>query len=206
MSNFVEALKALIAEPSSNFAALGTAIAIVVLAVVIVLLALIAFALPAARPAAKSAPRRKTPGWIIALAGVSVFVIGTGIAVTVWYEATSPSAYCTTTCHAMSAPTTTWNESPHKDVACIACHEGPKWKSMPRGVVARARSLYYQLSGSKGRHYPVPEANCLACHAGLLDRRLTARNGQGFFHRQLLDGTKSCPTCHGAQGHTPKRY
>jgi hypothetical protein len=206
VSNFAEALKALIAEPSSNFAALGTAIAIVVLAVVIVLLALIAFALPSARPAAKAAPRRKTPAWIITLVGVGVFLVGTCIALTVWYEATSPAAYCTTTCHAMAAPTATWNESPHRDVACIACHEGPKWKTMPRGIVSRGRSLYYQLSGSKAGRTSVPAENCLACHTGLLDRRLTARNGQGFFHRQLLDGTRTCPTCHGAQGHTPKRY
>jgi hypothetical protein len=207
MRSLTQALRTLIQDPSSNFAATGTAIAIVVLAVIILVLLLIAAVVPSRRdshPASDATPGRRRLSRLGAWGvGMLIVAIGAIISDAAWYQITSPTEYCTSTCHAMAKPAATWAESAHTSVPCIRCHEGEKWSSFPVGVASRARSMYYQITGVKARRRIVPAEICLSCHIGLLDTRMTARNGEGFYHRQLIGKRTDCSGCHGAQGHVP---
>ncbi len=209
MSGRMQALRTLIQDPSSNFAATGAAIAVVVVFVIVLALILIAFALPGRSPAtteqSSAARRRKMPRWLATLGGTAVLVVGVLAALAWWYQATSTPTYCTRTCHAMAAPTQTWTTSAHAQVPCVRCHEGKPWESMPAAIAQRSYSLYLEVTGSNAKRQPVPMANCLNCHVGLLDEQLTGRNGEPFAHRELLGDYPDCTACHGKQGHEPPR-
>ncbi len=209
MAERIEALRALLQDPSSNFAATGTAISILVLLAVIFVLLLIAYALPTRediedhieRATTGTVSKRRMPRWLAALFGVALAALVLLGATAFWYQSTSTNEYCAQTCHAMAGPAEKWAISSHAGVSCIRCHEGVQWQSFGAGVEGRARSLYYQLTGRKAQGRGVPAKNCLSCHIGLLDAQLTARNGEPFTHAALLKEDTSCTSCHGPQGH-----
>lgn len=230
MADKFQALRWLLQDPSGNTAAAGLAVAIVVLAVIVVALALIAFALPTRRavramqPDAPETendtgtgtgtdelvlgPRRsptRTPGWVVALVVATIVVAGALGGSLVWYRSTSSEEYCTRMCHAMAEPSETWATSAHAGTSCVRCHEGRSWFSFGRAVRLRSYSLYLQLSGARPRRIPVPATTCFECHRKLLDRQMTARNGEPFTHREVLAERPECIACHGQQGHEPPR-
>lgn len=207
MNEILLALRQLAEDPSSNFAALGTAIAIVVLAIVLVALVLIAYALPAAPKVPSGAPatRRRIPGWARVAVFLALVGLGIVLSVVVWYQGTSSDLYCTRVCHAMADPAQTHKTSAHATVMCTRCHEGRPWATFTRGVAARSYSLYLQATGRQVPPRPLPDERCLNCHRTMLTLEMTARNGEQFRHEDILGGEKSCVACHGAQGHVPPR-
>lgn len=214
MAALMQSLRDVFSDPTSSFTATAIIVAIVVVLVLAVALILIAIALPSQSkrraPAARK-PRRTagdieptgrrplSPKGCVALAGL--VVVGMAISTAVWYESTSTNRYCTSVCHAMSAPTASWRASVHSNVPCVRCHEGQRWRSLPAAMVSRTRSLLLEITGAKlRRHDHVPSARCLECHALVLEQTLTGLNGETFTHRDF-PATKSCTDCHGAQGH-----
>ncbi|TLM97255.1 MAG: hypothetical protein FDZ75_04975 [Actinobacteria bacterium] len=212
MQAWLDSLRTLVRDPSSNFAALGTLITIVVILVIVLVLVMVAFSLPVrtgqtvGESATQATPRARRANRAVAwLTGLAIFVIGLGAAAALWYQATSSNEYCTRTCHAMAEPSRTWEASPHASVSCVRCHEGVAWTSMGTGLYRRSRSIYYQISGRRAPRTTVPQTICLSCHEGLLDDTLTARNGEQFRHRDIVEPDTDCASCHGPQGHEPAR-
>lgn len=208
MSDRLEALGRLFADPTGNTAALATAIAIVVLLVLVVVLVLLAFALPgvsqpaAPGEAAEQVRARRSAALRARLVALAIVFVASMAALAVWYQTTSSVRYCTRVCHQMAEPAATWRASAHASVSCTRCHEGRPWLSFGNGVVGRSRSLFLYLTGTEGGRGTVPPALCLDCHEGLLDRRVTALNGETYVHRDDYDAGRTCRECHGEQGHT----
>lgn len=214
MQDWLEAVRTLVRDPSSNFAALGTAIAIAVIVIIIGVLLMVAFVLPqghaehspagtvADKAAAAQRRARRRGAWAT---GVVIVAFGLLAAAAAWYQTTSSNEYCTRTCHSMARAVETWQASPHAGVACVRCHEGTQWKTVLAGTFQRAACIYYEVSGRRAPRRKVPSANCLSCHDGLLDQPLAARNGEQFTHRDIVDDKTDCASCHGPQGHQPSR-
>lgn len=211
MAALLQSLRDLFTDPTSNFTATAVVVAIVVVLVLAIALVLIAVALPnrQARPAAahrkpKSAPqttarRPLTPKGCLALSGLIVF--GAAVATAVWYESTSTNQYCTSVCHEMAAPAASWRTSTHSNVACVRCHEGQRWLSLPAAITLRTRSMLLEITGTKPRrHDTMSSSRCLECHALVMEQTLTGLNGETFTHRDF-PAKKLCTDCHGAQGH-----
>lgn len=216
----------LAANPAANIAALATAIGIVVIAVLIVALLLIALAVPSLTrqgrrkgkrkkrpkdgvrtdaPVVTAKPRARRSDPRATAAAFAVFLFGLGGTFAAAYGATSTSQYCTSTCHSMDEPATTWEQSAHANVACVRCHEGTPWVSMPQAIVLRLHDLSREFGYNDFRDLRVPSRNCLACHSRVLDVSLEARNGEPFTHREILDARTRCNDCHDKQGHEPAR-
>jgi|GEM_PF-4033589 len=210
MNGRLQALRDLLSEPQQNFAAVGTAVSIVVILVILIVLALIVAALPGrdeeehagtSVPAEPRTEKPRVPRWLAI--GTIAIVASAGVVASfvLWYHSTSTNQYCTSTCHAMAEPTRTWAVSAHQNVDCIRCHEGRKWESWPTGLAGRSRSLFLEVTGRRGGSRPVDEETCLDCHKGLLETPLMARNSEIFTHGELIREGRTCLSCHGAQGH-----
>ncbi len=224
MQDRLDALRELIRLPQQNPQAVGVAIAIVVLLAIVLVLLLIAIALPGRRaktPVPEPEPeeasadlgflarlahrRRLAKRWESILVTLTILAIGLLAAGATWYHTTSSNEYCTRTCHAMSKPADNWRFSSHAEIDCVRCHEGPPWVSMPTALVARSRSLYYELTETSATPRPVPEEACLQCHEGLKTQTIVGRNGGLFTHGMVMSRERTCKTCHGAQGHVIPR-
>lgn len=210
MDGRLQALRDLLSEPQQNFAAVGTAVSIVVILVILIVLALIVAALPGRDEDAHESPtsptesgpeKRRMPRWLSVATIALVASVGVVASFVLWYHSTSSNQYCTSTCHSMAEPTRTWAVSAHQNVDCIRCHEGRKWESWPIGLAGRTQSLLLEVTGRRGGSRPVDEENCLDCHRGLLETPLMARNSEIFTHGELMREGRTCLSCHGAQGH-----
>lgn len=213
MDQLLDALRRIAEDPSRNATALAAAVAIVVIFVILIVLILIAIALPGR---SQTAPSRATtaPGplrlWLrrwapILITGpLATTAIITGVAL--WYHGTSTNEYCTRTCHAMAEPAETWLTSSHEEVACVRCHEGRPWRSMLRGLAMRSHSLYLEVTGTPARGDRIPPEICMECHLNVIEKPLTARNGEEFLHGEVLTQDPTCTRCHGAQGHVPPSF
>lgn len=213
----LEALRQLIALPQENPQAVGVGIAIIVLVAIVLVLLLIAIALPGRRQDSVEerdeipreldffrrlvARQHLAKRWESALLSSSILLIGLTVSAVMWYTATSTNTYCAKTCHAMAKPAAEWRLSAHKKVECVRCHEGPAWVSLPRALVSRSRSLYYEITETSATPRPVPGETCLQCHEGLGVREIVGRNGAIFTHDMVISDERTCKTCHGAQGH-----
>lgn len=208
MSERIDALRELLANPTSNPAALGAAVAIAVLIVVVIALILIVVALPDRRrqedddESGALPPRRMvaTP-FVNALAAWILAVVTLAVGVVIFYESSSSNEYCARTCHAMAKPAATYEASAHRDIPCIRCHEGRKWQSFWTGLSSRFHSIYLNYSDARPTGATVPEGRCLECHSAAMSIELTARNGEPFRHRELPGNGQGCRRCHGEQGH-----
>ena len=226
------ALRALLRDPSSNYTAVAVAVAVLVTFGLVIVLTLIATILPGRRPVrqheASSLPEgddqggaganedddsltpispaaRRSRGCAgVALVAVTIALgaIGAGA---LWYRGTSVNSYCSQTCHSMSKAVLSWQHSPHSAIPCVRCHESADLRAIPRNAAKRLYFVYLQATDSTAGPDPVPQTRCIACHAGVLDAKLIARNGETFTHRQALVATPACDSCHGQQGHQPAR-
>ncbi|TLM97933.1 MAG: hypothetical protein FDZ75_03495, partial [Actinobacteria bacterium] len=138
-------------------------------------------------------------------AAFGVFLIGLTGTFAAAYGLTSSPQYCTSTCHSMDTPSSSWEQSAHANVSCVRCHEGRPWISAPQAIVLRMHDLSREFGYNDFRDLRVPSRNCLDCHARVLDVSLEARNGDPFTHRQVLDTRTRCNDCHGDQGHEQSR-
>ncbi len=212
MQEFLDSLRGLLVDPSGNPAAVGTAIAVVVLFFVILALVLIAFALPKANVPDSGTTdirpkrRRPLPRWVLLTTGTVALIAGILASLALWYDATSNDRYCSQTCHSMAKAGVTHGASAHSGVKCVRCHEGKPWQNMPEAVVLRGYWLYLEATNAKPRKLRVPVTRCLECHKGIMRLELTARNGEPFRHTDVLtQGPNECKSCHGDQGHARKR-
>lgn len=134
---------------------------------------------------------------IVLVVGYALFQIG--------YVATSSPSFCTR-CHEVSPYVSSWEESPHKNVTCLECHQ-------PRGelgkVHSKARGLNYALQQMSG-NYTVPtnaiifEGNCIACHLGDMGKHPEAMkltNTPKIDHYESIKNGESCLKCHRDTGH-----
>ena len=201
------ALRELLRDPSANYTAVALAIAALVTFVLVVILTLIAVVMPKRR-AVTNAEADRTPR--LGIAGVAlitiVVVLGVAGGAALWSQQTSSDEFCSQTCHSMEPATLSWARSPHASVGCISCHEEPGLRSVPRNSAYRLFYVYREYV-AKGSIVPlaIPAARCLACHEGIADTRLIARNGDPFTHRAVIEEGTSCRSCHRSQGHEPAR-
>ena len=203
----LEALGRLLQDPTSNTAALSATVGIVVLVTLVVVLLLLAFALPGVSftPRGEETPEqvagRRLGKRKARLTAAALLFFASLAALAMWYQSTSSVRYCTRVCHQMAEPAATWRSSAHSSVPCTRCHEGRPWLSFPEGVSSRARSLYLYATDGEGGPGDVTAAICIDCHTGLLDRTVTALNGERYKHRDDYEAGRTCRSCHGAQGH-----
>lgn len=130
---------------------------------------------------------------------VAIGLVGLGTAV----EVSSRPQFCGS-CHIMTPYYESWQESTHRNVACVECH-------IPPGVTAEIRKKWEALSmvaryftGTYGTNpwAEIDDAACLRCHER---RLLSGREMFGdvvFDHAAHLTGmrrgkTLRCTSCHG---------
>ena len=115
---------------------------------------------------------------------------------------TSRSQFCIS-CHIMEPYYVSWQESSHRDVACIKCHFPPGAAEKVRGKMLGLVQLLKYVTASAGPRLSaeISDASCLRCH----DTRLLAGrvdfHGIPFDHRphltELRRGKKlRCTSCH----------
>lgn len=134
---------------------------------------------------------------IVTLAAV-LAVAGVALAAVPAFRASEAPAFCAT-CHEMRPYYAAWQAGPHRGVDCVACHVDPGTASHLAHKVTAAKELAIHLAGDPKFPAPgvsVPDARCLACHAGIA----TARARGGFSHAAHA-GQGACVTCHDGVGH-----
>jgi nitrate/TMAO reductase-like tetraheme cytochrome c subunit len=119
-----------------------------------------------------------------------------------WY--TSRSVFCSS-CHIMEPYYKSWQESAHKEVACIECHFPPGFGQKIRGKMLGLVQLAKYVTKSEGPRpaAEIPDASCLrsGCHEKrLLSGRVTFR-GVPFDHTPHLGDLRRgkklrCTSCH----------
>ena len=139
------------------------------------------------------------------LLGLGLFFVISYALFQIGYVVTSPPSFCAR-CHQISPYVTSWEESPHKDVTCLNCHQ-------PRGELgkfhSKARGLNYLLQQMSGNYtIPtkaiIPEGNCIACHLGDIKKHPEAvklKNSSNMDHRESIENSESCLKCHRNTGH-----
>jgi len=115
---------------------------------------------------------------------------------------TSRSQFCVS-CHIMEPYYVSWQESSHKDVACIKCHFPPGAGEKIRGKMLGLVQLLKYVTATAGPRLSaeISDASCLRCH----DTRLLAGrvdfHGVPFDHRPHLTDLRRgkrlrCTSCH----------
>jgi len=133
---------------------------------------------------------------------LGAFVMTTGVVTTGAAVYTSRSQFCIS-CHIMEPYYVSWQESSHRDVACIKCHFPPGAAEKVRGKMLGLVQLLKYVTASAGPRLSaeISDASCLRCH----DTRLLAGrvdfHGIPFDHRphltELRRGKKlRCTSCH----------
>ncbi len=137
---------------------------------------------------------------VIAVGGAILLTLGmltTGAAVY-----TSRSEFCVS-CHIMEPYYASWQESSHRDVACIKCHFPPGAAEKVRGKMLGLVQLLKYVTATAGPRLSaeISDASCLRCH----DTRLLAGrvdfHGVPFDHRPHLSDLRRgkrlrCTSCH----------
>ncbi len=204
----IEGLRLLLEDPTSNLTAAALGLAMIVLFVIIVVLAVLAWALPSSGPTVsvrtkqrtvRRSPRKGPRGsWMVVGVGAATIALSVAAA----YVATSSSEFCSATCHAMVPIGETWENSVHKEVPCIRCHEGRYGFSAPQAIVSRARSGVLEATDGSAEGAIVTSRLCLQCHASILKGTVQGPRGLLMSHREVIDRGSQCSDCHGDQGHT----
>jgi predicted CXXCH cytochrome family protein len=115
---------------------------------------------------------------------------------------TSRSEFCIS-CHIMEPYYVSWQESSHRDVACIKCHFPPGAAEKVRGKMLGLVQLLKYVTATAGPRLnaEISDDSCLRCH----DTRLLAGrvdfHGIPFDHRPHLADTRRgkklrCTSCH----------
>lgn len=151
----------------------------------------------------------KLPVWMLALAIGTAIVVVLGAAVDI---GTASPQLCMS-CHEMELRAHSWDESAHRVVACVKCHQEPTaWYEVPTRLGDRfallSRDIKAHYSGdfedvsidmaSPGAS-PIPDSVCLQCH----DPNRKATSG----YRILIDHVEhakrngECVSCHVRTAH-----
>ena len=96
----------------------------------------------------------------LALLGACLLLMTVGTGTAGWY--TSRSQFCNS-CHIMEPYYVSWQESSHKDVACIKCHFPPGVAEKVRGKVLGLLQLAKYVTQTQGPRpsAEIPDASCL---------------------------------------------
>ena len=137
---------------------------------------------------------------VIAVGGAILLTLGMLTSGAAMY--TSRSQFCVS-CHIMEPYYVSWQESSHKDVACIKCHFPPGAGEKVRGKMLGLVQLLKYVTATAGPRLSaeISDASCLRCH----DTRLLAGrvdfHGVPFDHRPHLSDLRRgkrlrCTSCH----------
>jgi len=212
-SRYLEAIRLLLRDPTSNLVATAIGLAIITLLALIIILLLLAWALPAndrrrpqsRRPGAFDGPgppsrpaRRSLPMWLLWVPSVLFVVVALGYA----YVSTSTNTYCGRSCHTMLSLSDSWKASRHAKIRCIRCHEGRPGFSIGQAFVGRTHSVYLQLTATRVEGVTaVSSLLCLDCHGEIARRTIVTANSVAVSHKEILSAGASCEDCHRGAGH-----
>ena len=137
---------------------------------------------------------------VVAVAGAFLLTLGMLTSGAAVY--TSRSEFCIS-CHIMEPYYVSWQESSHRDVACIKCHFPPGAGEKVRGKLLGLVQLLKYVTATAGPRLSaeISDASCLRCH----DTRLLAGrvdfHGVPFDHRPHLSDLRRgkrlrCTSCH----------
>ena len=90
-----------------------------------------------------------------------------------------------------------------KQVHCIDCHSGPPPAGRAAGLIQGAQDYAAYLSASYHKpavtSHPLPDANCVRCHANLFDNRKLANHWHFYlpdWQRRQPQQAARCVSCH----------
>lgn len=138
--------------------------------------------------------RRRVAGVLIALAVVTLLVLGLGY--------TSTDSFCAR-CHSTERAFEAREEGAHAGVSCSACHEAG---SLSGYVDAKSRgleNLYSEWAQRVGEGpFPsvVSDAACLNCHREIVEKTVVARSIR-IRHFEVLESGYKCIDCHNTEAH-----
>ncbi len=115
-------------------------------------------------------------------------------------------------CHEIVPRATSWNESAHRVVACVKCHQRPTtWFELPQRVIDRGRLLWRDVAAHRSGDYrdpvdasvasasPVTDEVCLQCHDP--NRKATSGFRILINHAEHAKRNGSCVSCHVRTAH-----
>ncbi len=138
----------------------------------------------------------------LALLGAWLFLMVIMAGAAAWY--TSRPEFCNS-CHIMEPYYKSWQQSSHKEVACIECHFPPGVGGKIRGKVLGLVQLLKYVTASAGTRpsAEIPDASCLrsGCHETRLLSGRVDFHGIPFDHTPHLQDmrrgkTLRCTSCH----------
>lgn len=200
VARYLEAIRLLLRDPTSNLVATAIGLSIITLLALIIILLLLAWALPA-QDRLRSPARRPRKPVSLRLLWVSsaMFVV---IALVYGYISTSSNTFCGRTCHAMLSPSDSWKESRHARIRCVRCHEGRPGFSIGQAFVGRAHSFYMQTTARPVDGITVVSSLlCLDCHGDIRRRTVITPDSVAVSHKEILSAGTSCDDCHRGTGH-----
>lgn len=212
MRAYLDAILAVIREPTSNLTAAALMVAAVVLIALILIIGVLILLVPPAGQTAGAMPtapakRRKknrmmsrVPAW--ALTTLLVLVVAVAAAYT--YYVTSTDEFCSASCHTMEPAAAAVASSAHSGVSCVRCHEGRAGLTIPAAVLSRTRYLLGAEIGRTPGGATVPASRCLECHFAILEGSVESTAGIRISHKEPLDAGYPCESCHEEAGHPSK--
>jgi trimethylamine-N-oxide reductase cytochrome c-type subunit TorC len=150
-----------------------------------------------------SKKKKKSPKRKLLILAILLLIILIGGAFAVDY--TSKPSFCNT-CHVMNGFTDSWEESSHKDVACIDCHSEPGIAGMLAAKMNGASQVWVNLTNK-----PDPaeikakeeDINCINCHQDRPRMNEISAAAAKDPHTNKHTGDKNCTTvgCHDGLTH-----
>lgn len=149
----------------------------------------------------KAISRLLIKGIVIA---IITFVIGYSAFMGLYYYTSTPE-FCSS-CHYVEPYVISWENSPHKSVNCMGCHE-------PTGSLgklhSKARGLNYYFSDKTGNYIKpiidasfISEEKCFGCHIGEIKDYPNAKKiNKNTRHLQYIENEQKCINCHNDIGH-----
>jgi NapC/NirT cytochrome c family, N-terminal region len=116
--------------------------------------------------------RRQRNAAMTFILGTAAFILISAVGIYQAYHYTDSVRFCGLTCHSVMAPEyTTYQDSPHARVACVACHIGPGVGWYAKSKLAGLYQVYAVLADVYPRPIPQPISNlrparetCEQCH------------------------------------------
>lgn len=211
-ARLVQEIQALIAHPTSNLTAASLLLAIVVIAaLVILIIALLLLtsgtarskrqhpSLPGVEPSRPDGTP-ESPGAFGRRFTIWAIVLIVAVSAVTTYVYTGRSAYCASSCHAMTPAADSWETSTHSTVTCVACHE----TSIAGGISSRVRHLVAEAAGSTtGEMKATVESDrCVSCHPESRGTTMIEGAETPAAHGHLSALDRPCTECHERIGHT----
>ncbi|MBS3909869.1 MAG: NapC/NirT family cytochrome c [Actinobacteria bacterium] len=117
-------------------------------------------------------------------------------------EITALPAFCKL-CHQMTPFYLSWQEAPHKDFACIDCHEGEGVAGFVYHLLDSSVSIVGWVTGDYEEPIVgfLPDVWCLKCHEEVVGQPVVTANGIRMSHSEPKADAWNCIDCHSGVGH-----